>query len=911
MNEELKSKFKNGMVPDEVAFGQLIDEATKETDLSGYATKEEIPVVPDVSNFITLEDIPETDLSEYAKVSDIPSLDGLLNQTAAETLYVRKDALPNFEEYAKKTDIPAPQDLSHLATKEEIPDVSGFITLEDIPPTDLSEYAKVADIPSLDGLLSENTAAELYVRKDNLDTILADYAKKSEIPDVSEFITLNEVPEVDLSDYVKLNDISDLNNYSPEELARIRGYVDYESFGTVGDGINDDGVQIKAAHNYANEHSLPVKVSSGNYYIKDTSQIIIQTYTNFGESRIHIDESLRGSSQVFEITSKNEGRELSQSEIDILKGKIIKNSYAVSELSKYRDSLLIVKNTNENRMLRYGKTTPITQQDVIYINERGRLGSDIVETFNDITSIKLIPCDNSYLVVEGGHFIVSGDGKLPENGIYIGGVFGVSRSRVVAKNQVFSLPDGARDSALSASHGFYVLDSCYDITLENIRMFPREKSRVEGDVLPQVPAGTYGIGGTYCIGLKLYNVSAENDITGWGVMGMNYLKELIVRDSSLNRIDVHYAGNNITIKDSVIGSFGVSINGSGYIRIKDTIFHSNRFIAFRSDYGAHWDGDITIDDCTIKPIQADREIVFLNFDLREFDYLTDVVHGRNIKLSNIKLDFSAMPENTRRALAIKFNEVQQPGGRKAYFPQNILLENIRVIGREKGVSLLEVFAPDKYYLPTKYSIVDDYINTNATFTARNCDVVNEEISTVNTQELSSIWVFQQMLEATGDNHGWAPEMLFENIKGLDLQTKYLPANITVNNCEVRQVDNYEGGASPTKSTYNNCKFMARYYIDGNFRPYYFVNNDNFLPIFNNCEFTAPQNESGYLLPEDLSIDPYGLTLSFRNQTLRGGFIGCRMPHASLKFLQEEALVNTDNLSAKLLGTISSVDVSFE
>src|SRR5699024_1471658 len=150
--------------------------------------------------------------------------------------------------------------------------------------------------------------------KDSLDTVLADYAKKSEIPDVSEFITLNEVPEVDLSDYVKLNDISDLNNYSPEELARIKNYVDYESFGTVGDGINDDGVQIRAAHNYANEHSLPVKVSSGNYYIKDTSQIIIQTYTNFGESRIHIDESLRGSSQVFEITSKNEGRELSQSE---------------------------------------------------------------------------------------------------------------------------------------------------------------------------------------------------------------------------------------------------------------------------------------------------------------------------------------------------------------------------------------------------------------------------------------------------------------------------------------------------------------------------------------------------------------------------------------------------------------------
>src|SRR5699024_9259673 len=98
-------------------------------------------------------------------------------------------------------EIPVVPDVSHLATKSEIPDVSSFITLEEIPPTDLSAYAKVSDIPSLDGLLSEVNAENLYVRKDSLDTVLADYAKKSEIPDVSEFITLNEVPEVDLSGY--------------------------------------------------------------------------------------------------------------------------------------------------------------------------------------------------------------------------------------------------------------------------------------------------------------------------------------------------------------------------------------------------------------------------------------------------------------------------------------------------------------------------------------------------------------------------------------------------------------------------------------------------------------------------------------------------------------------------------------
>ena len=199
MSGELKNKFKNGMIPDEVAFGQLIDEATKETDLSGYATKEEIPVVPDVSEFITLEDIPETDLSEYAKVSDIPSLTGLLSESDADALYVRKDNLPNFEEYAKKTDIPVPQDISHLATKSEIPDVSSFITLEEIPPTDLSDYAKVADVPSLEGLLTSVDAEILYVNKKDIE----DIARLSDIPDISDLINTEELEASKKVDFLK------------------------------------------------------------------------------------------------------------------------------------------------------------------------------------------------------------------------------------------------------------------------------------------------------------------------------------------------------------------------------------------------------------------------------------------------------------------------------------------------------------------------------------------------------------------------------------------------------------------------------------------------------------------------------------------------------------------------------------
>ena len=205
--EEIKIRFKNGSIPDENDFGILIDEATKKVDLTEYATKDEIPTVPDVSQFITLEDIPPTDLSDYAKISDIPSLDGLLSENTAAELYVRKDNLDTIlADYAKKTEIPT---TDHLATKEEIPDVSGFITLDEVPKVDLSEHAKKTELKSLQeytnkelsalnkgtkGIYSnKNTNSYLVVQDDDISirlyTEIYPWAKQKGIPIVAALVT--------------------------------------------------------------------------------------------------------------------------------------------------------------------------------------------------------------------------------------------------------------------------------------------------------------------------------------------------------------------------------------------------------------------------------------------------------------------------------------------------------------------------------------------------------------------------------------------------------------------------------------------------------------------------------------------------------------------------------------------------
>ena len=72
--------------------------------------------------------------------------------------------------------------------------------------------------------------------------------------------------------------------------------INYKLFGTIGDGKNDDGVQIKKAHAYANRTGVPVVNLSGEYWIKETNAISILTNVQWGHTKFHIDESFNSKS---------------------------------------------------------------------------------------------------------------------------------------------------------------------------------------------------------------------------------------------------------------------------------------------------------------------------------------------------------------------------------------------------------------------------------------------------------------------------------------------------------------------------------------------------------------------------------------------------------------------------------------
>lgn len=167
--------------------------ATKDElpSIEGLATEEfvtnaikDIPEV-DLSNYATKAEIPSLD--GYAKTSDIPDVSKFITEVPGE--YVTETEL------ASKGFITEHQDIGHLATKEEIPDVSSFITLSDveakgyitevpgefITESELAEELAKIEHPSVD---LSGYATEQFV---------SEAISEIEIPDVSNFITIDDV----------------------------------------------------------------------------------------------------------------------------------------------------------------------------------------------------------------------------------------------------------------------------------------------------------------------------------------------------------------------------------------------------------------------------------------------------------------------------------------------------------------------------------------------------------------------------------------------------------------------------------------------------------------------------------------------------------------------------------------------
>jgi hypothetical protein len=584
--------------------------------------------------------------------------------------------------------------------------------------------------------------------------------------------------------------------------------VNYRMFGAVGDGENDDGVQIKLAHEYARRHGLPVVNMSGEFWIKQSNNIPITTNVHWGKSVFHIDERFNHKTIPRFVVANDEAQQTvkwdEETRAAILR-KLKPGVQIISELAPYAGFLLSVVDSGDRIGLRAGAQFAgqgWAREELFYVEEEGRIIGDIAWEFKNFTSVIATPCNRNFLVIEGGGFLYSGDNPGERyTGYYHNGI-SIQRSRTIIRRQWMGLEPGKRDVSMEPRRGHYVLNRVYDVTLEDIRAVPWEQNRP--DESRRVGAGTYGIGGGRMLNCTFRNLTAEGGWVAWGIFGTNINKNFRLENCRLNRVDVHFHCWNLYISNCTVGFRGIAVTGGGDLFIENTTRHGDRFINFRRDFGAKWDGHIRLRNCTLKPNTTGVASVFYQH-MADFDYKYPIGYARSIKVENMVIDYSAVPDSTSPCWLmdiVPFSRTKD--GARLFFPFAAEFRNISVEGRAQGVRLLKIPNPQNYAVPRPGSYDGNRLTFNSTLTFERVQL--EKLTPKNRDDAAAAHLLVGGPEETAyaDEKALYPKITFRECENVSIHLGNCIAHAHLENCSVTLVNaqGLRGGIS-----FNDCLFQ--------------------------------------------------------------------------------------------------------
>ena len=657
--------------------------------------------------------------------------------------------------------------------------------------------------------------------------------------------------------------------------------VNYKMFGARCDGISDDGIQMKMAHEYANLYNLPVVVLSGEYWIHQTRNIKLKTPVSWGQSIFHINEVFNTREPVFSVPA-------SEIPKDLLSDNSLKNAVIgamkpgvqqISELKPYSNHLLWIRDNNDRIGFRYGpeyNNQSRGREELIYVEEDGRILGDVAWSFKNATDLVAYPAETSYLIIEGGTFYLSGENKSRERAGYFQCGFQILRSRTIIRNQWMGIEKGKTDNAINPRSGFYSFSNVYDCMLENVRLIPFEYDRpgTGNDGY----SGTYGIGGNRMMNITFRNITAEGTRLHWGVFGTNMNKNFRVENCRLNRIDVHFHCWNLTVKDSHIGGKGITITGGGELNIENTRCDSARFINFRNDFGAKWDGNITIRNCRLRP-DVPSETSILYFVAADFNYGYPIGWAQSIHIENFILDYSTIPDDRHDSWLIRSSSFSKSGeGKRSFFPAQILLRNIVVQGREKGVRLMRIADPKGFLLTGKGLSDGTFFKANSLW--RFDRIMLEETGML---ETPAYHILFEKVESGNepDSNSLYPEIHISDCPHLSMRLDNAPVRLLAENTVVNRINSTEPGLLQGEFIFNNCRLIP-IELNDHSNPYDL--NAALGTSFMNCVFHLPRLKG---IPVPSAFDRAGLITI--NKSVRFNHICSRLGNDLTEYLKQERI----------------------
>ena len=426
--------------------------------------------------------------------------------------------------------------------------------------------------------------------------------------------------------------------------------VTYEEFGAAGDGVTDDLPAICAAHDYANEHGLPVRTRPDATYHLGYRALTatIATETDWNTSRFTIDDSNVHSrvedheAPLFEVRSR-------LAPVALQLGRLQRDQKQV-EARPPQDCHVVVESDQQRRYIRRGlnQNAGVPQHDCFIVRRDGSIEGDIDWDYDTLTHIEARPIDPEPLVVRGGIFTTFANRMKQEIGYnYWARNIDISRSNTTIDGLTHYV---VGETALGHPYrGFLNGHDCANLTFRDCFATPHKTYSTIGAAGKPVSMGSYDLHANNVVNLHLAGCHMHHicDRTHWGIIATNFCKNILLEDCTLSRMDTHMGvSGRYTIRRCELGHMGLKAIGRGLLTVEDSKLHGYNLIEFRRDYGSAWDGDVVIRNCRWLPACGETYWPYLfqirNDGTHDFGYPCSM--PRTITIDGLFVDDSQHPD---------------------------------------------------------------------------------------------------------------------------------------------------------------------------------------------------------------------------------------------------------------------------